>query len=374
VVAVGALAVCAVAGGAVIHTRSSGPPEAGPAEDVASLPARIAAWTHEAAPVLAAIESEFGRADELRRRWDESSLARSAGPPPRAVTGLLERRDALAQHRDGLRATMTAIRAAPTSESAWAPAWPRLRAAQAMLGALASGRGELGDPVEAAVLRLLAEDAAGPTVSRSPGEGKVLTRGLEDSATVVLAVSTSEVAGTRIVPATVSRAVADPTEAVVATRAALAGGPADAIAPSEPTPRSVATAASRSAAPSGDTDRASGSPDAEGGEAGAAPERARRAPEPTATTAPDGSGPDESGPDPESGPDESGPDESGTEEEDDDDRPAADAAPAASRPTMLTFDRPSTPDPAPAGDRPGSHAAGGAHDGDRRADVVVGTS
>lgn len=182
VVAVGALAACAL-GGAVIP-RSDGPPETlpAPADDGASALARSAAWTREATPVLAAISSELRRTDEVRHRWDTSALAGRAASPPRAVVVLGERRAELARHRDELGTALAAVRAAPTSESALVVARPRLRAAQNLLRALASGRGELGDPVEATVLRLVREESDAEPPPAGPRSGL----------DVVLAASTRE--------------------------------------------------------------------------------------------------------------------------------------------------------------------------------------
>jgi hypothetical protein len=199
VVAVGALAACAVAGGVVIHTRSAAPPDAspGPADDADSVLARSSAWIHEATPLLAALETELRRTDEVRRRWDASPLARRDRPPPAAVLALLERRSELAHHRDALRAAMTAVRSAPASESALVSAWPQLRAAEEMLNALVSRRGVLGDPVEAMVLRIVLEEDTSSTLGDGPASGSDARRstpdGVEDTVSVALA-ATSELA------------------------------------------------------------------------------------------------------------------------------------------------------------------------------------
>src|SRR6187200_49962 len=78
VVAFGALAVCAVAGGAVITTRPVGPPDTspGPADEAVSASARSSAWTREATPVITAIDTELERIGEVRQEWDTSSIAR----------------------------------------------------------------------------------------------------------------------------------------------------------------------------------------------------------------------------------------------------------------------------------------------------------
>ncbi|MDD7969349.1 hypothetical protein [Actinomycetospora lemnae] len=200
VVAAGALAVAALAGGVVVQTRSAGPPEALPGStgDADAVHARSSAWAQEATPVLTALDTELRRVDDVRRRWDASPPARRVGSPPDAVVALLERRTELLRHRDALRATMTVLRSTPDAESALANAWPQLRAAQEMLRALDSGRGVLGDPVEARVLRLALEQGTatpddGPRredlAARGPGE--------VETPTVALAASVSEVAGTR---------------------------------------------------------------------------------------------------------------------------------------------------------------------------------
>ncbi|WP_433782153.1 hypothetical protein ACQPX6_19835 [Actinomycetospora sp. CA-101289] len=151
--------------------------------------------------MLAALETELRRADEVRRRWDASARARRDGPPPGAVVALLERRTELAHHRDALRATMAAISSAPTTESALASAWPKLRAAQEMMRALVSARGELGDLVEMKVLRLLdqessdtsddrsssGDDKGSATRSGAEDKGGATRSGVEDRATVALA-------------------------------------------------------------------------------------------------------------------------------------------------------------------------------------------
>jgi hypothetical protein len=84
------------------------------------------------------------------------------------VTTLLERRVELVHQRDSLRAAMAAVRLAPTSEAALADARQRLRAAQDMLRSLTGGRGALGDPVEATVLRLVLDEGAEGTSHGPP--------------------------------------------------------------------------------------------------------------------------------------------------------------------------------------------------------------
>jgi hypothetical protein len=197
VVAFGALAVCAVAGGAVVTTRPAGPPDAfpGPADEATSVAAGSSAWTREATAVLAAIETELDRTDEVRQQWDTSSVARRDGPPPRAVLALLGRQKELAEHRDALRSAMGVIRSESASEVAMAAAWQQLRAAQEMLRALDAGRSALGDPVEATVLRLALDKTA--SVASAAGSWPdrdargLPARGFEDSATVALAATTS---------------------------------------------------------------------------------------------------------------------------------------------------------------------------------------
>jgi hypothetical protein len=173
-VALGALAACAVAAGAAVQSRPDGPPGTGaaPARDADSVLARSSAWTREATPVLASIETELRRADEVRARWDGSSLAhRGPSSPPGAVVALTDRRAELAHHRDGLRAALATVRSAPGSEAALVVAWPRLRAAQGLLRSLSAARGELGDPVEAAVLRLVADEQAPDPAGGEPARG-----------------------------------------------------------------------------------------------------------------------------------------------------------------------------------------------------------
>lgn len=193
VVAFGALAVCAVAGGAVITTRPAGPDALpGPADEAVSASAGSSAWTREATPVLTAIDTELERIDEVRQEWDTSPVARRDGPPPQAVLALLGRQKELAEHRDALRSAMASVRSESASGVALATAWQQLRAAQEMLRALDAGRSALGDPVEATVLRLALEKdapAAGPGPDR---ETRGLTpRAFEDTATVALAATTS---------------------------------------------------------------------------------------------------------------------------------------------------------------------------------------
>jgi hypothetical protein len=203
-VVIGAVAVCALAGGAVaVHARSTGPaaPSLGPVDGSASVLARSSAWTREATPVLAAIELESRRTDDTRLRWDASSVARRGGPPPRAVVALLERGARLAHHREALRAAMLEVRLAPTSESALRSASQELSAAQEMLRALVAGRSAFGDPVEATVMRLLDQGAAVSTAdprrgSRSAGPGgrtedTVIDEPLAPDATVRLTAATS---------------------------------------------------------------------------------------------------------------------------------------------------------------------------------------
>lgn len=228
VVAAGALTACALVGGAVIHTRSPGPPDApsAPADDATSALARTSAWTGEATPVLAAIETELRRTDEVRRRWDTSARARRDGSPPGAVVALLERRTELAHHRDALRATMAAISSAPATESALASAWPQLRAAQEVLRALVSGRGELGDPVEMKVLRLLGKESSDtsdvPPVSGEDKE-RATRGGVEDTVTGALAATTAE-------PAELAPASA-PVSAEIPQPLGVASGPVASVVP-----------------------------------------------------------------------------------------------------------------------------------------------
>ena len=197
VVALGALAVCAVAGGAVITTRPAGPPDVfpGPADEATSVAAGSSAWTREATAVLAAIETELDRTDEVRQQWDTSSVAHRGGPPPRAVLALLGRQKELAEHRDALRSAMGVIRSESASEVAMAAAWQQLRAAQEMLRALDAGRSALGDPVEATVLRLALEKDASVASAAWPEAGprhaRAAREGVEDTATVALAATTS---------------------------------------------------------------------------------------------------------------------------------------------------------------------------------------
>ncbi|MDD7927168.1 hypothetical protein ACFPEL_05325 [Actinomycetospora chibensis] len=231
-VAVGALAVCAVAGGAVVTTRSAGPPEAspGPADDATSESAGSSAWTREATSVLTAIETELDRTDEVRRRWDTSSVARRDGPPPRAVVALLGRQSTLTEHRDALRSAMTAIRSGSAREAAMATAWQQLRAAQEMLRALDAGRSALGDPVEATVLRLaLDQDTSAAFAGGPPSEGAkraTTPRTFEDAATVAAATTT-----------TVRES------SVAATSSAAGGSGAVGVAGEQPTPDAPATGA-----------------------------------------------------------------------------------------------------------------------------------
>jgi hypothetical protein len=196
VAAFGALAVCAVAGGAVITTRPAGPPDTspGPADEATAVSAGSSAWTREATAVLTAIETELDRSDEVRQRWDTSSVARRAGPPPHAVLALLGRQKELAEHRDALRSAMGMIRSESASEPAMAAAWQQLRAAQEMLRALDAGRSALGDPVEATVLRLALEKDASVVSVADPGPDRdtrgLTARAFEDTATVALAATT----------------------------------------------------------------------------------------------------------------------------------------------------------------------------------------
>ncbi|MDD7921476.1 hypothetical protein [Actinomycetospora callitridis] len=151
------------------------------------------AWTREATAVLAAIETELERTDEVRQQWDTSSVARRDGPPPRAVLALLGRQKELAEHRDALRSAMGVIRSESASEVAMATAWQQLRAAEEMLRALDAGRSALGDPVEATVLRLALEKdgSVPPAGGPRPDRDTVPARAFEDTATVALAATTS---------------------------------------------------------------------------------------------------------------------------------------------------------------------------------------
>ncbi|GLZ48371.1 hypothetical protein Acsp06_45560 [Actinomycetospora sp. NBRC 106375] len=193
VAAVGALAVCVVAGGAVItQTRSlPGPDPAaepdGAGDPAASVTARSAAWTQEAGPVLGAVEHELGRVDAIRKRWEASPAARRPGPSPGAVVALLARQATLAEHRTALRDAMAAVRARPASEPALDGARGQLWSAQQMLRAIDAGRGALGDPVEAAVMRLVDGVAAPPEDRRA---GSVAPGAPVRDATVELAATT----------------------------------------------------------------------------------------------------------------------------------------------------------------------------------------
>ncbi|MEJ2863686.1 hypothetical protein [Actinomycetospora flava] len=166
-VAVGALAACVVAGGAAAtQTRSVWRPDPppGPADTSGSVLARSSLWLRDAGPVLAGVEVELRRVEGVRKQWETSPMARRTGPPPSAVAALLDRRAALERHRETLRAATVALRAEPASEPLLSSAAEQLRAAQQMLRELDSGRGVLGDPMEAAVLRL-AGDRAGLAAS-----------------------------------------------------------------------------------------------------------------------------------------------------------------------------------------------------------------
>ncbi|GAA4923183.1 hypothetical protein EV188_104585 [Actinomycetospora succinea] len=229
VVALGALAACAVAAGAAIGTRPDGPPgpPSGTTDDAASVLARTSAWTREATPVLASIETELHRTDEIRRRWDGSSLARREPSPPGAVVALVDRQVELAHHRDGLRAALTAVRATPGSESALAVAWPRLRAAQELLRSLASERTGLGDPVEAAVLRLVADE----TVPGGAGGEPAPSRGTRTPAPTVDAV--------RVALATTASVVEQPAASVVSLASTSSTRAAENEAPESDDPETV---------------------------------------------------------------------------------------------------------------------------------------
>ncbi|WP_133252023.1 hypothetical protein [Actinomycetospora cinnamomea] len=311
VVAAGALAACALAGGAVVHTRSSGPSETSPgsAEDAASVLARSSAWTREAMPVLASVETELRRADEVRQRWEASSLARRAGPPPGPVLALVERRAELARHRDALRAAMTAIRSAPASEAALVSAWPQLRAAQEMLQALVAGRGELGDPVEATVLRLVLDEgpAARSAGGPPPGRGEPRApRGIDDTATVALAAVSA-----RLADRPVASRSADVPEVVTAAR--------------ERPARAATTTGTRSDA----VERPSESDDAGS---------------PESPEVPEATGSSSSAPSLAAPPAAPATDEPERRAEDPDARAATPSSPTplSADPTMLTFDRPSS--------------------------------
>ncbi|MFC5139000.1 hypothetical protein ACFPK1_12215 [Actinomycetospora rhizophila] len=249
VVALGALAACAVAAGAALQTRPDGPPDRGadPAEDGGSALARSSAWTREATPVLASIETELRRTDEVRARWDGSSLARRAPSTPGAVVALVDRRAELAHHRDGLRAALATVRSAPGSEAALVVAWPRLRAAQELLHSLSSARGELGDPVEAAVLRLvLDEQVQGPS-GAPPGRGTgadTVRVALASTASAVEQPAVSAVSTVSALPSVpaVSAAPAEVPETVAAAPAVAAAAPAPEVtddAPEDAAPRTA---------------------------------------------------------------------------------------------------------------------------------------
>jgi len=305
-VVIGAVAVCALAGGAVaVHARSTGPAASsiGPVDGSASVLARSSAWTRAATPVLEAIELESRRTDDVRLRWDASSVARRGGPPPRAVVALLERGAELAHHREALRAAMLEVRLAPTSESALRSASQELSAAQEMLRALVAGRSGFGDPVEARVMRLLDERAAVSSVadprrdSRTVGPGgpiehTVLDEPRASDATVRLAGATSvDVDGTEAVSASRGRAAPVPSSTRRAPDTEDPGGESS-------TPRSSPTATS------GESDR-------ERVDGGTVPQRSASSELTGDSTIPSDSGP-------------SGPPETGDE--------------ARSTDTMLTFD------------------------------------
>jgi hypothetical protein len=279
-----------------VHARSTGPaPSLGPVDGSASALARSSAWTREATPVLAAIELESRRTDDVRLRWDASSVARRGGPPPRAVAALLERGAELAHHREVLRAAMLEVRLAPTSESVLRSASQELAAAQEMLRAIVAGRGAFGDPLEATVKRLLDEGAAASSVAdtrrgsrtASPGssaEDIVLDGPPTSEATVRLAGGTSaDVDVTDAVSAGRGRAAPVPSSTRTARAAEDAGAgrsgtlrPDLTAAPSEPDQerRGGGGAPQRSASsePTGDTtispDPGSSDPIETGDEAG----------------------------------------------------------------------------------------------------------
>ena len=314
-VAVGTLAACAMAGGVVIHTRSAGPPDAlpGPADDVvASALAGSSAWMRQATPVLASLETEIRRTDQVRWRWDASSSARRDGSPPVAVVALLERRSQLAQHRDALRAAMGAVRSAPASESALRSAWPQLRAAQDMLGALVSRRGPLGDHLETVVLSLILDEDTSSTSAADPPSGRDARRTapdrIEDTVTVALTAPTSEPA---VRPAASTAAPAQVPET-------MGAAPGRTAAVASPTRSAFGAAVPRIRSDSAEADDAvetSGSD----------------TPSPAAATEPDGS--DTDGGDQE--PPEEGFPSPGVP-------PSSEPVPVVpSDPTMLTFDRPS---------------------------------
>ena len=174
--AFGALALCALTGGAVVsYTGSAGAPNSSPvpAEDAGPVLARSSAWVREATPVLAAIELELRRTNEVRQRWETSSVARRGGPLPGAVVALLARQADLAHHREALTAAMTALLRTPTSELAVASAWQQLGAAQMTLRALVPDQGALfQDPLEAMVLRLSSTRGAGITAVGNRSSGR----------------------------------------------------------------------------------------------------------------------------------------------------------------------------------------------------------
>ena len=257
VAAFGALAVCAVAGGAVITTRPAGPPDAfpGPSDEATSVSAGSSAWTREATAVLAAIETELERTDEVRQQWDTSSVAHRDGPPPRAVLALLGRQKELAEHRDALRSAMGVIRSESASEVAMAAAWQQLRAAQEMLRALDAGRSALGDPVEATVLRLALEKDASVASAGGPRPDRdtrgLPARGFEDTATVALAATTSTLRDPSI-GATTSVAGVPSASGVAREPTAPTASPtaaSDAVVRSVPSDEGAADAATGTAGP-----------------------------------------------------------------------------------------------------------------------------
>ncbi|WP_433025837.1 hypothetical protein [Actinomycetospora sp. CA-053990] len=243
----------------MITTRPAGPPDTspGPADEAVSASARSSAWTREATPVITAIDTELERIGEVRQEWDTSSVARRDGPPPRAVLALLGRQEELAGHRDALRSAMAVIRSGSASEVAMATAWQQLRAAQEMLRALDAGRGALGDPVEATVLRLALEKDV-PAGGPRPDRDAVTSRTFEDTATVALTATTSRLREPSIGAATSAAGVpsasgiAPERTAPTASPTAAASG---AVVRSAPSDGGAAAGASETAGLAAPTDR-----------------------------------------------------------------------------------------------------------------------
>ncbi|WP_328306930.1 hypothetical protein [Actinomycetospora sp. NBC_00405] len=214
------------------------------------------AWTREATTVLAALETELERTDEVRQQWDTSSIARRDGPPPHAVLALLGRQKELAEHRDALRSALAAIRSESASQVAMATAWQQLRAAQEMLRSLDAGRSALGDPVEATVLRLALDEDASVASAAGPGPDRdtrgPTARAFEDTATVALAATTSTLRAPSI-GATTSVAGVPSASGVARERTAPTASPtaaaSEAVVRSVPADGGAADAATGTAGP-----------------------------------------------------------------------------------------------------------------------------